>query len=641
MRGRRLGVRSHGPPREGPSGHGLPLPAGAVADPTTVRVLAHGSATPIAGVNLKVLLREHDAAGNATGVRALLVQIPATALADAADVDVLWSGAGSAAGTTTVAYAQVSANSAEAVETAQRSIVRQGGTCALVETATATKTLFQAREPVYLATFPDGYLASTAIIGKHVPRSQVVATADLAGVKYMSDYVMPFGLSAMYQESYRLNPSPESVLDPLADENYEGWLYDRCTTFLSFYTHTGDARFLREAYRNCSYYASKIDASGIFTGKPEADTKYSHLRGLYAYYALTGDELAMTAGRAIASMWLNEENFVLPYRAGHIRGRDKLWTERLLGTSMEGMYYGHLLLDDKQYLSAFLEMLKTAYTHISTADPATLNALIRQEGSSAYPNFPPQNCFVHNAEQASEGDGSDPWCSGWMTELLVDVLLTYQRQTDDARVDEIFVRLTRFLRDVGSSYFIGNPIDDYFLKPTSCYDASDGESARQMIPLYGAGLYTNGRRLNGGDYDDLEHCSDATALTAAALRSLKRMGLYDAGGPIGPFASEGQSFLQLFHEFSFCAQGTFVNWTRANRDPANQRGEDLCAGLSDPAGFITENKIGYPSHPSSPQRKLSWWFNMSLLQFGLLQEAGVTVPALHPGVVQPAGRTCP
>jgi hypothetical protein len=40
-----------------------------------------------------------------------------------------------------------------------------------------------------------------------------------------------------------------------------------------------------------------------------------------------------------------------------------------------------------------------------------------------------------------------------MSELLVDALLQYQEQTGDARVDEIFVRLGRFLRDVGTSYF--------------------------------------------------------------------------------------------------------------------------------------------------------------------------------------------
>jgi hypothetical protein len=611
---------------------GMPVPSGALADVSTLQVLPHGGTAPIAGINAKALLREHGADGKPTGVRAVLLQIPTSALGSSANVDVLWTGATTAPGSATVPFAQVSAASPETVDTAERTITKSGSTCSLVESSPATMTLFIGTEPSYLATFPDGYLASTGIIGKQVPRTQVGASADLAGVKYMSDNVTPFALSAMYQESYRINP--DSVVDPVTE--YEGWLYDRCTTFLSFHAHTGDARFLREAFRNCSYYASKIDAGGIFTGKPDPDSKYSHLRGLYAYYALTGDESALTAGRAIAAMWLADTSFVAPYRQGHLRGRDKLWTERLLGTSLEGLYYGHLLLDDAQYLAAFKQMLDTAYAHVTTTDQAALNKIDLQDGTASYPSFPAQNCFIHNAEQAAEGNGNDPWCSGWMTELLVDVLLAYQRQTGDARVDEIFVRLTRFLRDVGSCYFRGDPVDDRFLSPQICYDSTDGLEARQLVPLYGSGLYADGTRYGGGDWSDFEHCSDATALTAAALRALKRLGLYDAGGPLGPFATEGESFLQLFHEFSFCAQATFSSWTRMNRDPSTWSSSELCAGAADPATFIADNKIGHPCHPSSPQRKLSWWFNMSLLQFGLLQDAGIAVPSLHPGVVQPA-----
>jgi len=44
---------------------------------------------------------------------------------------------------------------------------------------------------------------------------------------------------------------------------------------------------------------------------------------------------------------------------------------------------------------------------------------------------------------------------------------------------------------------------------------------------------------------------------------------------------------------------------------------------------------------TSPQRKLSWWFNTSMLQFGLLKDAGIKVPVLRPGVVQPEGASCP
>jgi hypothetical protein len=305
---------------------------------------------------------------------------------------------------------------------------------------------------------------------------------------------------------------------------------------------------------------------------------------------------------------------------------------------MEGLFYGFRLTGEKRYLTAFREVLETAYRHITTSNQAELVAINLDPNT---PPFPPQNCFIHTALQHDEGNANEPWCSAWMSELLIDSLLGYQAQTGDARVDEIFVRLARFLRDVGSSYFQGDPLPDTFLRPSVCYDPTRGVDTRMLIPLYGAGLFPNGSRGNYGQYEDTEHCADATALTAAALRALVRQGKFDTGGPIGPFASEGASFLQLHHELSFCATNTFANWTRLRRDPAAWTSSALAAGAANPAAFITANRIGFPTRPSTPQRKLSWWFNTSMLQFGLLRDAGLAVSELRPGAVQPAGVSCP
>jgi hypothetical protein len=231
-----------------------------------------------------------------------------------------------------------------------------------------------------------------------------------------------------------------------------------------------------------------------------------------------------------------------------------------------------------------------------------------------------------------------------MSELVVDSLLAYQDQTNDPRVDEIFVRLARFLRDVGSSYLDrSGRHDDTFLAPATCFDPAAGLTAeRRLIPLYGSGLYADGTRHNAGEYSDYEHCPDATALTAAAVRALVRQGKFDQGGPIGPFASEGESLLQLHHEFAFCAQTTFkVRNATQYHDPRVWTSSKLAAGASDPAAFIAKFGIGFPSFMTSPQRKLSWWFNTSMLQFGLLKDTGIKVPALRPGVVQPKGQPCP
>lgn len=610
---------------------GLPLLPGAVTDADTLSVTAGGQHVE---ASVQVLLATYGPDGAPTGPRSVLVQFPTTVLqGDCTVVDIAWQGSGAATGGATIPYAEVSADSDEIVDTAVRTIEEQGGQAVLVETSQEQRVLFTAREPTVLATFPDGYLAATGLFGHLVAASQI--GDELAGLRFISEQITPFGLSAMFQESYALNPIAVVGPDDLTEdaEGFEAWLYDRCATFLLFAAHTGDIRFLREGYRSCSYYASKIELSGeyrgIFTGKPEPDTKYSHLRGLYIYYALTGDETALAAGEAIAELWLSEQDFVAPYRAGHLRGPDKLWTERLLGTSIEGLYYGHLLTGTPEYLRATEQMVATAYQHI-TGDEATLAEI--NPGSAA---FPPQNCFIHNASQAAEGNEDEPFCSGWMPVLLVDPLLAYQDQTGDARVDEIFIRLTRFLRDTGTSYHRGDIQTDDFFHPAIPYDPNDSEVDRRMlVPLYGAGIDQDGERQHYGEYDDFQHCLDATALTAAGLRALQRAGGYDQN-PVGPFASEGESFLALHHELAFCAYATFIDQTRLNRDPANFDSEELAEGLDDPETFIEENRIGYQSHNVSPQRKLSWWFNTTLEQYVLLSEAGISVPELRPGVIQP------
>jgi hypothetical protein len=613
---------------------GLPLPPGAVADANAIRIAMGGA--PVAA-NIKALLAVHDAMGAAKGVRAVLIQLPATILAgDAADVDVAWSGPGSAPGAASATFASpdVSSDSPEVVTTTVRTITSSGGVNKLADGPHVDQTLFTGKEPRVLATFPDGYLAATGLLGPQVTKSGLLG-GDYAGLAFMSDNLQKFGASAMYAEAYALNPM--GVVDPVV--NYEGWLYDRCATFLTFYSHTGDARFLRHAYRSCSYYASKIGLSGatagIFTGKPDVDQKYSHLRGLYAYYALTGDEGALAAGTAIAQMWRDDTLFVGPYRMGHLRGPDKLWTERLLGTSLEGLYYGHRLTGDTSYLDAFKQMIDTAYRHI-TGDAAALATINPGVGP-----FPPQSCFIHSALQHSEGDAIDPWCSTWMSELTIDSLLQYQAQTGDVRVDEIFVRLVRFLRDVGSQYMTADVLDDHFLAPKACYDAKASD-LRRLVPIYGSGLTADGTRRNFGASDDNEHCTDATALTAAGIRALTRQGKFaalPASPSLAPFKTEGESFLAMHNEFAACASATFADDSRPRRDPAAWTSAELAAGVADPATFIANNLIGYPKFPTSPQRKLSWWFNMSMLQFGLLADAGVKLETLAPGQVQPA--TCP
>jgi len=607
---------------------GVPVPKGVLQSASTVQVLIGGVRAP---AKVRELLKHYDATGKATSVAAIQVQLPAASVASTdVNAEVRWTG-GAAPATGLVSYTSVSAPVPAVAMTTVRSIAQSAGTYRLTQTTPLAKTLFTGREQNVIVKFPDGYLARTNVLGMQMGSAEVAASPS-TGLAFLSNNFKAFSASSIYDDGYAYHTDPGSVTDLTTD--YSAWLYDRCATYLTAYAHFSEYRFGEFGFKSCAYFADRIGLSGtalgIFSGKSTPDTKYSHARGLYAYYAMTGDEQARAAVMAIADMWLNDATFVTPYRAGKLRGPDKLWTERLLATSLEGLLYGYRISGATKYLIAVEEMIDTAYLHI-TGNATQLAAI--NPGAA----FPPQNCFIHSALQQAEGVASDPWCSPWMSELVVESLLQYQSLTADPHVDEIFIRLGRFLRDVGTAYFTSDVQNDTFMKPAVCDVPTAGTSRRRLVPLYGAGLNKSGVRISTRDYTDFEHCADATALSAATLRALKRTGQYDLR-PVGPFASEGASFLQLHHELLSCAQRTFTEQTRPLRNPANWTSRQLAAGASNSASFILSNKIGFPTQVLQPSRKLSWWFNSSILQHKMLQEAGITIGSLTPGKIQPS--TC-
>jgi hypothetical protein len=604
---------------------GVPVASGELADVTSVRVKA-GSQQLAAKIS--ETLPEMNGSGQRIGVRAFRVELDAASMTgNALMLTVEWGGASQPTPSpVTTPYSATSAVAAATVTTAVRSIQSVGGQLALVESGKQEKTLFVGREPRVIARFSDGYLASTGILGPQLSASALGA-AGLSGTSFLSQQFGAFVDSSIYREGYALNPHPSSVTDELSD--YTAWLYDRCATYLGAYVHHGDVAYLRQAYKSCSYYAGKIATSGawsgLFTGKPTPDLKYSHLRGLYAYYALTGDEQALSAGQAIAAMWSAEPTFVAPYRQGHTAGPTKLWTERHLATALEALVYGYQLSGGAGYLGALKQMIDTAHAHV-TGDAATLAKL------NPGVNLPPQNCFIHSGLQQAEQGPTDPWCSPWMSAMLVDPLREYQRLSGDGRVDQMFVRLGRFLRDVGSSY----TTSDRFLAPAVCDVPSAGKLRRRLVPLYGAGLDAAGVRRTFADGYDYEHCADASLLSAAALVSLQKLGLYDQN-PIGPFSSEGHSISALHQELLACAKRTFADQTLLERDPTSWTSAALSAGAGDPGAFIDQNQIGFPLRVQMPRRKLSWWFNAAMPGLGMLAEAGIGIPSVQSGFVQPKG----
>jgi len=633
---------------------GVPFAPGIVTRTGQIRL---GDLTPA----ITPTLFWYDADGQATSLKAVRIQVPMAG--DTLALELTTDGTGPNWLMADAPFSEVSHAVSHQVPVADYTIVQSAaGAYSFAAENLRDLALFETREPCVVVTFPDGYLASTGVFGPLLSRQAVVADPTLAGVRYLSDSFGPAVRSALFLDEWPTNANAVTLPLPV-----EGYLYDRAATLALAYAHTNDPLYLRPAYRYAWAYQAGIvlegsvggpgyGLRGYWSGKGSWDSKYSHARGLFAYYALTGDEGALEALKAIGDLWAGDLYFSKPYQTGKIRGRDKLWTERLLGTALEGCFYGFAATGEPRYLDAFEKLLVTAYRHITTQDQAELDAIMQPwvevlaDGTSVVHRFPPQNAFVHNAGQASEGSMRDPWCSGWMIELLLDPLLAYQAQTNDPRVDEILVRLGRFLRDTGTCYLDRGVKDDSFLAPSTVYDpALPASLRRKVIPMYGSGRRMDGTRWNNAEYSDYEHVPDTTALTAAAWRGLARQG--SVGGPIGPFATEQACADALHQEYSASAvQSLVVRDAWIYHDPrqpsgtfhtSNRIAASVTGGPETYAAYIAKYGVGYPRWAISPQRKLSWWFNSSILQFGLLKDAGLAVPSAGAGFVQPGEQPPP
>lgn len=620
----------------------LPLARGVATSASQLTVLAAGK--PLNGVRYRPLLvdraveREGAPASGPHALRSVLVELPKSAgLRFPAAIEVRFGAAqpgqpGAASATSSLTFQAISHPAHVTVATANYSVESRGtSSFAAVPKNSGVKVLFDGVEPSVMATFPSGYLAQTKLFGDLLPKSVVDSRADLAGVRFLSDAFVNFADGAMGSTGYPVQPEAVGF-------KTEAWLYDRCATYLLAYAHAGEARHLRHGLATCANYARAIelngDRRGIFSGKKERDLKYSHARGLYMYYALTGDEAALEAARAIADMWADDPQFVRPYVAGAARADDKLWTERLLAASIEGGTYGWLLAGNPRYLETARGLVKTALNHITTSDPAALRAITKT-------GFPPQSCFIHSALQQDEGNADVPWCSSWMSELLLDPLLRFEEVSGDASVDEVFVRLARSMRDAGTLYFHNNPIaGTSFLSPPNPMPPSS-EDPTVLTPLYGYGVAGAGKRVPSGEWDDFEHCPDASAITALALKTLRKTGRGQAPPTpasssltvdLSKFASEEASIMALHRELVTCAASTLSHARRPGRDPRTASSSVLSGiyGAGDAAAqqkAAESQKVGWPVYETSPARKLSWWFNTSIAQAAWLSDAKVVMSA--------------
>ena len=234
----------------------------------------------------------------------------------------------------------------------------------------------------------------------------------------------------MHLTDYRINRA--SVPD--TNEAYEAWLYDRCTTFLTAYVHLGAQRYLRHALRACSFYVSKIDRGGMFTLKRnERDLSYDcevlAPARRATYYALTGDEAALEASRNMAHMWRDEPLFMVPYREKQAGASGKLWTERLLGTGLEGLVYGFLLTGEAESPGRSQTIILRDRLPPHHHDRPGRARRHHQEPLPAAELLRPQRGAANSSKARTRG------APGWMVDLMINPLLRYQELTGDAQVN--------------------------------------------------------------------------------------------------------------------------------------------------------------------------------------------------------------
>jgi hypothetical protein len=555
------------------------------------------------------------------------------------------------------------------------------------------------REPNVLAHFEDGYLASTNVFGPMLSATDVAADPDLAGVKFLSDAFRVVARASIYADTWAVEKAYASPELPYGGANgVESWLYDRHATYFLAYVHTNEPDFLRAAYQYAWWYMDGgqgvghgIEMSGLYRGWWKGkwdydagafvwDGKYNQTRGLYYYYALTGDEGGLAAITALADGWKADTLFAVPYMApplgqGKMRGYDKVWTERLLAAAWCGTLYGFMATGNDSYLQAFLALLSTAYTHISTQDQATLDAItVPYVYNGVTYRHPPQNAWIKNGAQAAESNAMHPHWSPWMSSLVVAPLLSYQEQSNDPRVDEIFIRLGRGMRDSGLTYKAyttwGN---DTFLAPKLEPDAPP--VGRIAVGLYGVGKFIDNavtvqptpdwylaafgaartaayeaakasgfNRAPDGAED--QHAPDNSALTAAAQRSLVRRPELDEGA-MTPFDTERECVEAMHHELSYVSKSfmtTFTDdwiYTDPSRPPGTYHIQSRLAvayagGQASIDSYIASTTVGHSKAAAHGlnSRRVSWMFNHSMYQFGLMQAANFSLPTIIRGWVE-------
>ena len=289
--------------------------------------------------------------------------------------------------------------------------------------------------------------------------------------------------------------------------DYPTWLFDRASAWFQFAELTGDASYRAKGVTETQWYASHINAAGIFDCKQgEADTKYLVVRPFVHYERATGDTSLRPVAARIYAQSAQGFDAAPPSGGG-------LWTEREVGIHGDAALAYYELTGDTQALARAASLVRH-WTAMAGTVGAPLVTYTQHEGGGP--------------------GGTSPTSltnSPWMSALYFQFARNYWQVTGDAEV----------LRQA-SAYFD-------WLDTNGLYDGSlaHPELSGVTVPRYLTGELIGDA---GYDYGNINHCPSVYGFAAFAVDAKRRLGL--------PTARAEQRTAEL----AACTARTWAYWTR-------------------------------------------------------------------------------
>ena len=208
--------------------------------------------------------------------------------------------------------------------------------------------------PKVWAQLPASWLADSGVVGPMIPRATIASTA-LDAWQGVCDH-------AKWDTSKFL----------AAQSDKGAWLYDRATAMYRGYAYTGALSPMQSAYKEAAIYRAGITGTNSSTriGVPGSanDLKYHYAQGLAIHYLMTGDPRFREAAENVAvrahDLWGDP---------GY-EGAADFWTERHAGFALLAYEWAALVSDDRaKTFRGWSDTAVTAYLAMqqAPASPST------------------------------------------------------------------------------------------------------------------------------------------------------------------------------------------------------------------------------------------------------------------------------